>query len=361
MVEEQKEDHVFRALMEGMPIPSAVNDEAGNVIYLNSAFVQAYGYTQSDIPTVEVWWQLAYPDLTYRSQVREEWFSRLRHANESDGAFAPYEVEIRIKNGEMRTIITSASSISQTGSALHLVTLIDITERKRTELALKKSEEALSLALSGAEMSMWSVDLLSGEFSLSEHWFRMLGYENKAFDVTLNSWKKWVHEDDRRVLEKSLIAHLNGEAKNFHAEVRLKHQEGHWIWVQSRGKIVEWDKNGAASRVAGTNFDISDRKRLAIEGSKMLQKIEAMILNLGSLEPSREKDQTENQIALLTARQRKVLELVALGYTSAQISDQLCISQATVVTHRRNLMKNLQLHNAADITRFAIQHNLISG
>lgn len=60
----------------------------------------------------------------------------------------------------------------------------------------------------------------------------------------------------------------------------------------------------------------------------------------------------------LTARERQVLQLIAEGLTSAQIGDRLHIAASTVEVHRRNLMRKLDLHNVAELTRYAITHGI---
>jgi len=59
-------------------------------------------------------------------------------------------------------------------------------------------------------------------------------------------------------------------------------------------------------------------------------------------------------------RERQVLQLVAEGLTSAMIADRLSISPSTVEVHRRNIMRKLNLHKAADLTRYAISHGIIA-
>lgn len=356
----QYDDAIFRALMLGSPVPSAVNDSNGNITYLNEAFINSLGYVPSDIPTLEAWWPLAYPDPVYREQVRENWNVRLKESKTTGQSFVPLEVNIRIKSGEIHTFIASASEMPDKANKLHLVTLIDITDRKKAELALQESEERLNLALSGAEMSMWDFNVITGKIGLCERWYRLLGYENGAFQLDTKNWRDFVYSDDWQPAKLNYTRHINGETANFEAEFRVLHKDGHWVWIQSRGKVVERDRNGKALRIAGINFDISNRKRLATEGTELLQKIEALILGLGANQSIESTNLTVNQLNQLTSRQKKVLELIALGLTSAQIAGQLGISLATAVTHRRNLMKRLDLHSTAEVTRFAIQHKLIS-
>jgi two-component system NarL family response regulator len=68
----------------------------------------------------------------------------------------------------------------------------------------------------------------------------------------------------------------------------------------------------------------------------------------------------DKQQPQLSTREREVLKLVATGLTSAQIADQLHIAASTVEVHRRNIMRKLDLHNVADLTRYAIRSGLVS-
>ena len=62
----------------------------------------------------------------------------------------------------------------------------------------------------------------------------------------------------------------------------------------------------------------------------------------------------------LTAREREILKLIAEGYKNKRVADYLCISLKTVEKHRTNLMKKLDLHNAAELTAFAMKKGLVT-
>jgi two-component system NarL family response regulator len=68
----------------------------------------------------------------------------------------------------------------------------------------------------------------------------------------------------------------------------------------------------------------------------------------------------EKQFPQLSAREREVLQRVATGLTSVQIADQLHIATSTVEVHRRNIMRKLDLHNVADLTRYAIRSGIVA-
>ena len=89
----------LRAAIEASPVPSALNDEQGNITWLNRAFLQTIGYTRKDIPTLADWWPRAYPDPNYRQWVADSWQERLEKARRTGEPFAPMELQIECKDG----------------------------------------------------------------------------------------------------------------------------------------------------------------------------------------------------------------------------------------------------------------------
>lgn len=150
------------------------------------------------------------------------------------------------------------------------------------------------------------------------------------------------------------------------------------VW---RGEVVNRDKNGRryderlaiAPVLAGDGtirsfvavmHDITDRKRLTLEGADLLKRIETLIQRAGRPDSglastTRNRYASSPEISRLSARQREVLELVAQGFTSSEIAERLHLSKATVVTHRRDLMQKLDLHSVAELTRYAMENQLI--
>lgn len=121
----------------------------GNIVYLNPCFVQTFGYNLADIPHLSAWWPRAYPAAEYRDWVAATWQARIERMHRSEQPFEPMEVNIRCKDGSQRTAIVSDASIgaeSRVGvesSGLHLVTLIDVTERKQAEEELQRHQRHL--------------------------------------------------------------------------------------------------------------------------------------------------------------------------------------------------------------------------
>jgi PAS domain S-box-containing protein len=137
----------FQAIIEASPIPMALNDDALNITYLNSAFVRTFGYSLADIPTVGDWWSKAYPDAAYQAQVKQDWQRHMDAVLRNDGAATPLEVRITGRTGKVHTVQVSATSLPEGLDAVHLVTLIDVTASKEAEAELNRYRRNLEVLI----------------------------------------------------------------------------------------------------------------------------------------------------------------------------------------------------------------------
>jgi diguanylate cyclase (GGDEF)-like protein/PAS domain S-box-containing protein len=134
-------------------------------------------------------------------------------------------------------------------------------EKKREKLRGSVWERALERA----RLGMWDWNLRTGECFYSDTWFHMLGYEPGVLPYTGDLWLKLVHPDDRDHAIVSGDRHIIGETDGIETELRLRHKEGHWVWVLDRGGIVERDQDGRPVRMVGVQTDISRQKSAETE------------------------------------------------------------------------------------------------
>jgi PAS domain S-box-containing protein len=136
----------------------------------------------------------------------------------------------------------------------------DITERKRTEAALRESEERLSLAFAGAQEGVWDWNLDTGHVVYSVRWKQMLGYEDHEIEPHVSAWERLLHPEDHERARELNAAAARGE-RAYQAEFRLRHKQGHYVDVLSRGLPVRREPGGPVVRIVGTHFDLTERKR----------------------------------------------------------------------------------------------------
>jgi len=134
----------------------------------------------------------------------------------------------------------------------------DVTERTRTEQALKRTEERFSLAADGANDGWWEWDLRTQEFYCSARWLEILGLDGPAVVVRPDAWLDRVHPDDTAALKEALKAHLSGQTPRFQHEHRLQHEDGTYRWFVCRG-IAGGSANRKPSRIAGSLTDTNER------------------------------------------------------------------------------------------------------
>lgn len=123
----------FRSVIDISPIPMALTDERLNIIFLNPAFVQTFGYSIEDIPTLADWSLKAYPDPDYRHWAEAACPLRQKQAEPGQPDLAPLEEAIRCKDNSIKTVLVSAATIYRNLTSVYLVILYDITERKQIE------------------------------------------------------------------------------------------------------------------------------------------------------------------------------------------------------------------------------------
>jgi PAS domain S-box-containing protein len=134
-------------------------------------------------------------------------------------------------------------------------------EKRKTEKALRESEERLSTALETTNIGLWDWDIASGASYLSPTCYSMAGYAAAAFPATFDDFRQRVHADDRARLEQALKDHFAGLSDKYEVEFRFRRQDDQWMWLQSRGKIIQLDSGGQPARMIGIHSDISARKR----------------------------------------------------------------------------------------------------
>ena len=138
----------FMMLVEFAPVGILISDRDQKTVHVNRKCVELFGYTIEDMPSVEEWWPLAYPDKQYREAVRARWNDAAMVAIKSSSAIEPQEYTVTCKDGTLRQTEIQLASIGE----LNVVTFTDVLERTRYQDELRRSRDRLARAelISGA-------------------------------------------------------------------------------------------------------------------------------------------------------------------------------------------------------------------
>ncbi|MFZ2407561.1 MAG: PAS domain-containing protein [Methylobacter sp.] len=184
-----------------------------------------------------------------------------------DGAriVADGDLDYRIQCDGTDEFAELALSINAMTESLHVSTRqleAEISAHKAMEIALRDSEDRLQMALSGADMATWDWHIPSGALVFNARWAEIQGYTLEELPPRVESWETRVFQDDMPEVREKLERHFKGETSIYESEHRVRHKDGHWVWVQGRGKIIERDVAGNPVRAVGTALDITERKQI---------------------------------------------------------------------------------------------------
>ena len=165
-------------------------------------------------------------------------------------------------NGLAHLINISSKEIHEQGKVL-----------KESNHLIQQLKERMELALRGSKTSVLDWDFTDDSIYISPSWKEMLGYTDKELSNTLSSWADRVHQDDHKKVLSLLRKHQSKKIKYFENTHRLRHKDGHWIWVLGRAQIL-YNENGKKIRMVGTHTDITEEKELQLKYFYQSQMIE---------------------------------------------------------------------------------------
>ncbi|MCC7280131.1 MAG: PAS domain S-box protein, partial [Chromatiaceae bacterium] len=265
----------YRLVVENIEDLVVRTDAEGRFEYVSPSYGRLFGLDPSDLigrhylplvhpedraSTEEAVRALSRPPYTCRVEQRAETVRGWRWLQWSDRA-------VLDADGAVRAIVAVGR---------------DITERKEIENILAEERRRLSDIIAATWVGTWEIDLVTNAMVLNARWAEMLGHRLEELEpTTIETWRAFCHPEDLVRSDAEVARHLAGETEGYFCEVRMRHRDGHWIWVRDQGRISARDGDGRPLRMAGIHEDISARKEAELD---LIQRetLERELLDLAS-------------------------------------------------------------------------------
>jgi PAS domain S-box-containing protein len=255
----------YRRLVERSPDGILIS-QGGLLVFANQAAARQSGVEDPE--------QLLGRALTELFAADPAGESRAADQNRIERAIAgqdvtPFEAQIVRSDGAITDVEVALTRLEEADAspAAVVFTMREISERKRAIASLRESEERLTLAFAGAQEGVWDWNLVTGDVVYSPRWKQMLGYADHEIEPHVSAWERLLHPDDMARAQE-VNDSVARDAGAYEGEFRLRHKDGHYVQVLSRGYPVRREPGGPVVRIVGTHFDLTERKQAEAERTR---------------------------------------------------------------------------------------------
>ncbi len=144
---------------------------------------------------------------------------------------------------------------------------LDALARAAGELVSARSQDSseerrqLASVIEATEVAIYDYDIPSGAIAINDRWAELIGYTRDELEpVHIDMFSALLHPDDQPVVQAALERHFSGQARDYECEVRMRHKDGSWVWILTRGRVLEWSPDREPLRMFGVHLDIRQRK-----------------------------------------------------------------------------------------------------
>lgn len=247
----------LQAMYETTPAMLHSIDAQGRLLHVSDAWLASLGYRREDvIGRASSDFMTEESRIRARNEVLPQFFATGRCDD------VPYQMVTR--TGEVIDVLLSAIlERDQSGQSVRSLAIVqDVTMRRRAERELAREHARLRNLIEGTNAGTWEWNVQTGEVIVNPRWGEILGWPTDELGVVTNQFRADIsHPDELSQTRALLREHFAGGSDVYVTEVRLKHRQGHWVWVEDRGRLITRTADGRPEWMFGIQIDISERKR----------------------------------------------------------------------------------------------------
>ena len=242
----------FKRLADDIPVMVWLTGLDLNATYLSKTWYDFTG--QSETEALGQGWLAA---------VKRADLPRLARLAEDFLAARSFDIDFRVRgrDGAFRWMLSSGRPRFDPSGQLigYAGALTDIHARKVAERELEATKLRLSRALDGTGVGVWEWDAATDSVTVSGSALGISGIDSRA-EYNEVDYRRAIHPEDRPMMLAAMNAYIEGEIDEFKVEIRIRRNQGGWIWVLDRGTATARDERGRATHMVGTLTNIDDSK-----------------------------------------------------------------------------------------------------
>ncbi len=258
-------------LPDSFPAMFHITDTDGIIRQVSDLWLETLGYARDDVIGRRNFDFLT-PDALAAAQAVFDKYQRDRRLDK-------LECEFLTRAGTPVPCTLSARVLADDTGAVtgNIAILAPLQAGADMEKRLETKAFRLQSCLEGTHAASWEWNAQTDETLFSARWAEIVGYTlDELRPMSGKIWENLAHPDDRKSSEDALRAHLKGETPSYDIEARMRHKDGRWIWVRSRGRVFTWTDDGRAEWMFGTHFSIDSRKRREAQSNRRRKLLERM-------------------------------------------------------------------------------------
>ncbi len=247
----------LQTLYDATPAMLQSVDPRGKLLGVSDAWLVRLGYQRGEVLGRRA---LAFLTPASRRSVLAVAIPAVMATGRCDGV----ALQMLAQNGELVEVLLSAvlERDAQGQPLRGLVVIEDLTLRRQAERELAREHQRLQNLIDSTHAGTWEWHVPSGQIIVSERWAALLGWTLDALGPLHNDFRAGIaHPQELASTQALLRAHFAGRSDAFVADLRLRHRDGHWVWVEERGRLVSRNADGRPEWVFGILIDISQRKQ----------------------------------------------------------------------------------------------------